>query len=496
MEAHSVPRSGAIAYPRSPRLLAALGDERLVELIRRGNDAAFEVVYDRHHRGILAFCRHMLASTEEAEDAVQHTFVQAYNSIRAGDRELKLKPWLYAIARNRCISLLRARREEAAELQDIPTAGLSEAVQQRSDLRELLADIRELPVDQRAALVLSEVGDLSHGDIATVVGCPVSKVKSLVFQARTSLMETRKAREIPCQEIREQLASATGGALRRAPLRRHVAQCEGCAEFRDEVRRQRAMLAAAMPVIPSLALKKSALAAIGLSGGAGGAAAGGGAAGGLATILGGGGAMKAIAILAVGGAVIGGGVAISELDSQGAPEKAGVRRTIPSPSSIKALPARDPHKVARGKHAATGKGKRAGGRRGASHRHVPPGIAKVAPRGHSGGVGGVEIRSSNPQSTSGGGSAPYTTRSNGPPVVPSAPGAGGGTSHPTGPPSWSNSGGNGGGSGGGGSSATAPNGNAYGQQYDTPSAPPGHQDDHFRNGPPPRGIGGQANGQK
>src|SRR3954471_21301752 len=144
MEAHSVPRSGGLSLPRSRRLLAPLGDDRLVEQVRRGNDAAFEAIFDRHHRGILAFCRHMLASTEEAEDAVQHTFVQAYDAIRRGDRELKLKPWLYAIARNRCISILRGRREQAAELDDLPTAGLSEEVQQRSELRELLGDIHEL----------------------------------------------------------------------------------------------------------------------------------------------------------------------------------------------------------------------------------------------------------------------------------------------------------------------------------------------------------------
>src|SRR4051794_38702523 len=243
MEAQSVPRGGGLALPRSPRLLAPLGDERLVQQVRRGNDAAFEAIFDRYNRGILAFCRRMLASSEEAEDAVQHTFAQAYDSMRRGDRELKLKAWLYAIARNRCLSILRAGRELPAELHDIPTAGLSEEVQQRSELRELLADIRGLPVNQRAALVLSEVGDLSHADIANVVGCDVSKVKSLVFQARSSLMETRNARSIPCREIREQLATASGGALRRAPLRRHLAQCEGCAEFRAEVKRQRTMMA-------------------------------------------------------------------------------------------------------------------------------------------------------------------------------------------------------------------------------------------------------------
>src|SRR3954454_552239 len=74
MEAHSIPRDG-LRFPRSRRLLAPLSDERLVEQVRRGNDAAFEVIYERHHRGILSFCRHMLSSPDEAEDAVQHTFI-------------------------------------------------------------------------------------------------------------------------------------------------------------------------------------------------------------------------------------------------------------------------------------------------------------------------------------------------------------------------------------------------------------------------------------
>src|SRR5829696_2926601 len=109
MEAYSAaPRRSTrgIQLPRSQRLLATLGDDRLVEQVRRGNDAAFEAIFDRYHRGILAFARHMLSSVEEAEDAVQHTFIQAYDSMRSGDRELKLKAWLYTIARNRCLSVL------------------------------------------------------------------------------------------------------------------------------------------------------------------------------------------------------------------------------------------------------------------------------------------------------------------------------------------------------------------------------------------------------
>src|SRR3954454_11726894 len=278
MEAQVLPRTGRLFLPRSPKVLGALSDERLVEQVRRGNEDAFEAVYDRHHRAILAFCRHMLGSPDEAEDAVQQTYISAYDAMRADGRDLRLKPWLYAIARNRCLSTLRARREQPAELDEVATAGLSEEVQQRTDLRELLHDLHELPVDQRAALVLSEVGGLSHAEVGTVVGCEVAKVKSLVFQARSSLIETRRAREIPCHEIREQLATATGGALRRGPLRRHLRTCEGCAEFRDEVSRQRKALAAILPVVPTIGLKTSLLASIGVGsgGGGGGIAIGGG----------------------------------------------------------------------------------------------------------------------------------------------------------------------------------------------------------------------------
>ena len=238
--------------PRSRRLLAAFGDDRLVEQVRRGNDAAFEAVYDRHHRGILAFCRHMLGSQEEAEDAVQQSFAAAYTDLRKDDRAIRLKAWLYTIARNRCLSILRARREQPAELDDekLATAGLVESVQQRAELRELLHDLGRLPDDQREALVLFEIGDLSHKEIGDVLGVPAVKVKALVFQARSALIEQRDARAIPCAEIREQLATASGGALRRGPLRRHLKSCSGCSEYRDQVKAQRRALAALIPGRP------------------------------------------------------------------------------------------------------------------------------------------------------------------------------------------------------------------------------------------------------
>jgi RNA polymerase sigma factor (sigma-70 family) len=281
MRAAAVPARAPLGPLRSKRLLALVGDETLVEQIRRGNEAAFEVAFERHGAGILAFCRHMLGSREEAEDAVQHTFAAAFRDLqRRGERPLALRPWLYAVARNRCVSLLRLRRERATERPEPLTAGPAEQVERRGELLDLLRDLRDLPESQRAALLLSEAGGLSHSEIATVLGCEGAKVKALVFRARSGLIQRRAARETPCDAIREQLANLRGGSLRRRELGYHLRACPGCRAYRENVKQQRRMLAAALPVVPSLGLKSSVLATVGLGGGSagGGLAAGFGAA--------------------------------------------------------------------------------------------------------------------------------------------------------------------------------------------------------------------------
>jgi RNA polymerase sigma factor (sigma-70 family) len=304
MRAASIPARAPAVPLRSRRLLALSGDARLVEQVRRGNEAAFEVIFGRHAPAILAFCRHMLGTREEAEDAVQHTFAAAYRDLqRGGDRDIALKPWLFAIARNRCVSVLRARREtpvavEKLESQAPSGAGLAEQVEERAELRHLLDDVRELPDEQRAALLLTELGDLSQAEVAGVLACEVSRVKGLVFRARSGLIARREARETPCESIREQLATLRGGALRRSELRLHLRECPGCRAYREQVKEQRRMLAVALPVVPTLGLKSSVLAAVGI---------GGGSAGGLTAAAGGlGGAT--VAKLAVAGVLAGGGV--------------------------------------------------------------------------------------------------------------------------------------------------------------------------------------------
>jgi RNA polymerase sigma factor (sigma-70 family) len=305
-----------------------LSDAQLVARVREGDERAFELVFDRYHGQLLSFCRHMLGGREEAEDALQQVFVSAHGHLVAHDRSVELRPWLYAIARNRCLSVLRGRRE-ALGLDEVPepsTAGLAVAaeVERREDLRELLADLARLPDEQRAALLLSELEAFTHDEIADVLGVRREKVKALVFQARESLGGWRQARHSDCSEIREQLANLRGGALRRGALRRHLETCEACRDFRVEVRRQREAMALLLPVLPSLALKAKVVGAVAsahgatqVASGAGGLLGGGitaGAAGpvggGSAAALGGGLAAKAAALVAVAG-IAGGGYAVA-----------------------------------------------------------------------------------------------------------------------------------------------------------------------------------------
>ena len=300
-------------HVRSPgsaraRRLPRVGDDRLVARVRAGDDTAFEIIYDRYYRGLLAFCGQMLGSRQEAEDALQHSFASAYRALRGGAGDIELRPWLYTIARNRCLSVHRAQRVQvsadglAADFGSFE--GMSAQVQLRADLRELVDELQRLPDDQRAALVLFELGDQSHAEIAAVLGVRREKVKALVFQAREALMRARDAAARPCVEIREELSTVAGRVPRRSVARRHIDRCPGCAEFEREVRRQRAAFAAILPLAPTVGLKASVL-GFAVGGGGGAVALGGAGAGGGATV-------------AAGGALAAGGVGSGIAGSAGA----------------------------------------------------------------------------------------------------------------------------------------------------------------------------------
>src|SRR4051812_47939758 len=153
----------ALRVPLPRVRLGRLSDDRLVALAAAGDERAFEILYDRHHAALLGFCRHMLGSREEGEDALQQTFLRAHRALLLHGAPDDVRPWLFAIARNRCRSLHPARKAAATPDDELEPAtdGLAADVEQRADLRALLADIERLPEDQRSALVLTELADMS-----------------------------------------------------------------------------------------------------------------------------------------------------------------------------------------------------------------------------------------------------------------------------------------------------------------------------------------------
>jgi RNA polymerase sigma factor (sigma-70 family) len=302
--------------PRS--WLRPASDDWLVALVRGGDATAFEILYDRHSRELLSFCRYMLDSQHDAEDAVQLTFASAYSAILADERSVSLRPWLFAIARNQCLSILRKRQPVSEiDLVAAPHEDVFAQVERRDDLRTVLANLHDLPEHHKAALVLAELHGFSHSDIGDVLGVSAGQVKSYVYQARSSLISEKQARAADCQEIRKELATARGAALLKSHLRRHLRSCAGCRDYSQALTRQRRRLGCLLPVAPSLALKRRAMkAALGNAPGPGagvGSTVAGASMAGTATELAGGGVKVLVAKLLAGVALLGAGTSVGTL---------------------------------------------------------------------------------------------------------------------------------------------------------------------------------------
>ena len=363
---------------RSP-LLRLQSDERLIAFLRNGNDAAFEVLFARYRTRLLSFCRHMLGSKEDAEDILQDVFAAAYNAILADERAIHARPWLYRIARNRCLNHLRRPVPDGRDTMDdqLSAGGASTAdvVHRRADFRYLLADVQNLPETQRTALLLREIDALSYDQIALAMETTVPSVKSLLVRARMSLAEASQARLLTCDEVRMRLAEVAEGLRRTTPpLKRHVRNCEDCRNYRKQLQKTSAAMAAVFPIGPILVLKKLILAKAGAAALAGGGSGGGAAAtGGVATTgVAAGATGGATAGSIAGGAAIGAaaskavaGIAVTAIIAGGAVEAK--RATTDHP--VKAATAPTAHSIVHSPKQTTG---------GASLAGVPPALVEKA----------------------------------------------------------------------------------------------------------------------
>src|SRR3712207_6534403 len=196
-------------------------------MTRRGQHAAFETLVQRYQSRLLAFLRHMLGSTEDAEDVLQEVFASAFNAMLADERAINARPWLYRIARNRALNHLRRPAPAGQDTMDIfeRAAGEStaDAVHKREDFRQLIADVQELPETQRTALLMREIDALSYEQIAEAMETTVPSVKSLLVRARVGLAEAAEARMLDCDVVRLEPCEVAEGLRRMSPPgRRHA----------------------------------------------------------------------------------------------------------------------------------------------------------------------------------------------------------------------------------------------------------------------------------
>jgi RNA polymerase sigma factor (sigma-70 family) len=252
-----------------------LSDERLARRGAQGDQRAFEAIYRRYHQQLYRFCLALVGNPHDAQDALQNTMVKVLRALPGETRLIELKPWLYRIARNEAIETLRRRRDQVELEPEEAAPGaapLAERVEDRDRLRQLFADLGELPERQRAALLMRELSGLSFEQIATALETTPATARQTLYEARLGLRQMEAGREMGCQEAMRALSEADGRSRRRRDLRAHLRACGSCRAFATEIEQRRTELAALAPL--PLAVSSGILRGLVSSGSAGKALAG------------------------------------------------------------------------------------------------------------------------------------------------------------------------------------------------------------------------------
>ena len=174
-------------------------DEELVARSADGDHDSFNQLVVRWERPIYALAYRVIGREEDARDVCQETFLRAFRGLRGFRGQAKFSSWLYRIALNLCRDWLRRERRapiakapEGVDLIDLATAqGDEESVEDLVSRRELGGEVAKamalLPRDQRTAIVLKEYHGLTFREIADLQGCPLSTVKTRLYQGLTQL---------------------------------------------------------------------------------------------------------------------------------------------------------------------------------------------------------------------------------------------------------------------------------------------------------------------
>jgi len=169
---------------------------------RRGEPGAFEALVRRHQGPLYNFCLRMLSQSEDAADVAQETFVQLYSHLGRLDEREAIAPWLFRVARNRCIDVIRRRRTVPLTVDDDSAPGfdpaddepLPDELAERADLQRLLARaIETLPPAYAEVVSLRYAGDRSFAEIAQILDCDEGAARVRFHRAKALLRRQLRA---------------------------------------------------------------------------------------------------------------------------------------------------------------------------------------------------------------------------------------------------------------------------------------------------------------
>src|SRR4051812_38962267 len=182
-----------MAAPEST--LATLDERALVEACLSGAPGAFDLVVERHRRQVYQLCYRFVGNHEDASDLSQDVFLRAYRGLHSFRGQSSLATWLYRIGVNVCLNRVSAKTTlgkltepiEEQQFVDVRAASPSDALLQQERAARVRAAIAQLPRKQRATLILRTYHEMSHQEIADVLGGSVGAVKANFFHALGNL---------------------------------------------------------------------------------------------------------------------------------------------------------------------------------------------------------------------------------------------------------------------------------------------------------------------
>jgi RNA polymerase sigma factor (sigma-70 family) len=356
----------------APASLRVLSDAKLARLAAKGDRAAFAAIFDRYRDELYRYCLSLVRDREDAADALQSTMVRALRALDGDDRHIALRPWLYRIAHNESINMLRRPHTDApAELQVSAVHDVEATAAVRERLDALLSDLRDLPERQRGALVMRELAGLNYSEIAEALETSSAGAKQAVYDARRALYAMAQARDEDCTTIQRILSDGDRRVFRGRIVRAHLRACDDCRAFRDEILARERKLGALAPTMPMAAAAQALQAATAGAGASLSGPTGAGILAGIGTTA----AAAPVAALAV-AAVLGmGAVEISKIDvgKHSGPPVSQVSPRLAAPVAMARAGSPDVagkagSRVARSEAQATARGAAAAGGRGEGKR--------------------------------------------------------------------------------------------------------------------------------